>query len=61
MASASASASAAVALPSAPAAPAAASMGMEAVVEDSVVKQEVLDELMAPTSALPADPVCDAL
>ena len=61
IASASAAASAAVALPSAPAAPAAESMGMEAVVDESVVKQESLDEMMAPTAAPPAVPVCDAL
>ena len=61
MASASAAAFAAVALPSAPAAPAAESMGMEAVVDESVVKQELLDEMMAPTAAPPAVPVCDAL
>ena len=61
MASASAAASAAVALPSAPEAPAAESMGMEAVVDESVVKQESLDEMMAPTAASPAVPVCDAL
>ena len=61
MASASAAASAAVALPSAPAAPAAESMGMEAVVDESVVKQESLDEMMAPAAAPPAVPVCDAL
>ena len=61
MASASAAASAAAALPSAPAAPAAESMGMEAVVDESVVKQESLDEMMAPTAAPPAVPVCDAL
>ena len=60
IASASASASAAAALPSAPAAPAAESMGMEAVVDESVVKQGLLDEMMAPTAALPAVPVCDA-
>ena len=61
IASASAAASAAVALPSAPAAPAAESMGMEAVVDESVVKQKSLDEMMAPTAAPPAVPVCDAL
>ena len=61
MASASAAASAAVALPSAPAAPAAESMGMEAVVDESVVKQDSLHEMMAPTDALPAVPLCDAL
>ena len=61
MASASISSSAAVALPSAPASPAAESMGMEAVVDNSVVKQESLDEMMAPTAAPPAVPVCDAL
>ena len=61
MASASAAASAAVALPSAPAAPAAESMGMEAVVDESVVKQDSLDEMMAPTAALPAVLLCDAL
>ena len=61
MASTSASASAAVALPSATAAPAAESIGMEAVVDESVVKQESLDEMMAPNSAPPAVPVCDAL
>ena len=48
MASASASASAAVALPSAPS---PESMGMEAVVDESVIKQESLDETMAPTAA----------
>ena len=62
MASASASASAAIALPSAPP---AESMGMEAVVNEAVIKQESLDEMMAPTAA-PATaaggvPVCDAL
>ena len=61
MASVSAAASAAVALPSAPAAPAAESMGMEAVVDEPVVKQESLDEMIAPTVAPPAVPVCDAL
>ena len=61
MASASAAASAAVALPSAPAAAAAESMGMEAVVDKSVVKQESLAEMMAPNAAPPAVPVCDAL
>ena len=61
MASASAAASAAMALPSAPAAPTAESMGMEAVVDELVVKQELLDEMMAPTAALPAVPVCVAL
>ena len=61
MASASAAASAAVALPCAPAAPAAECMGMEAVVDESVVKQESLDEMMAPTVAPPGVPVCDAL
>ena len=61
MASASVSSSAAVALPSAPAAPAAESMGMEAVVDELVVRQESLDEMMAPTAAPPAVPVCDAL
>ena len=58
MASASASACAAVALPSAPP---AKSVGMEAVVNESVVKQELLDEMMAPTAAPPAVLVCDAL
>ena len=61
MPSASAAASAAAALPSAPAAPAAESMGMEAVFDESMVKQESLDEMMAPTAAPPAVPVCDAL
>ena len=55
MASASAGASAAVALPSAPQAPAAESIGMEAVVDESVVKQESLNEMMAPTAAPPPD------
>ena len=61
MASASAAASAAVALPAAPAALAAESMGMEAVVDEWGVKQESLDEMMVPTAAPPAVPVCDAL
>ena len=61
MASASAAASPAVALPSAPAASAAESMGMEAVLDELVVKQESLDEMMAPTAAPPAVPLCDAL
>ena len=61
IASASAAASAAVALLSAPAAPAAESMGMEAVVDESVVKQESLDEMMAPTAAPPSVLVCDGL
>ena len=61
MASASAAVSAAAALPAAPAALAAESMGMEAVVEESVVKQESLDEMMGPTAAPPAVPVCDAV
>ena len=61
MASACAAVSAAVALPAAPAALAAESMGMEAVVNESVVKQEALDEMMVPTAAPPAVPVCDAL
>ena len=61
MASASAAVSAAVALPAAPAALAAESMGMEAVVHESVVKQDALDETMVPTAAPPAVPVCDAL
>ena len=61
MASASAAVCAAVALPAAPAALAAKSMGMEAVVDESVVKQESLDEMMVPTAAPPAVPVCDAL
>ena len=58
IASASASASAAIALPSAPP---AESMGMEALVDESVIGEESLDEMMAPTAALPAVPVCDAL
>ena len=58
MASASASAFAAVALPSALP---ARSMGMEAVVDESMVKQESLDKMMAPTAAPPAVSVCDAL
>ena len=58
MASASASASVAVALPSAPP---AVSMGMEAVVDESVIKHESLNEMMAPGAAPPAVPVCDAL
>ena len=61
LASASAAASAAVALPSAPEAPAAESMGMKAVVDESVVRQESPHEMMAPTAAPPAVPVCDAL
>ena len=61
MASASAAASAAVALPAAPAAPAAESVGMEAAVSESVVKQESLDEMMVHTGAPPAVPVCDVL
>ena len=61
MASASAAASAAVALPAAPAALAAQSMGMEAVVDESVVKEESLDEMMVPNAAPPAVPSCDAL
>ena len=61
IASASAAVSAAVALPAAPAALAAESKGMEAVVDESVVKQESLDEMMVPTAAPPAVPVCDAL
>ena len=61
MASASAAVSAAVALPAAPAALAAESMGMEAVVDESVVKQQSLDEMMVPTAAPPAVPVCDTL
>ena len=61
MASASAAVSAAVALPAAPAALGAESMGMEAVVDESVVKQESLVEMMVPTAAPPAVPVCDAL
>ena len=61
MASASAAVSAAVALPAAPAALAAESKGMEAVVDESVVKQESLDEMMVATAAPPAVPVCDAL
>ena len=36
-------------------------MDMEAVVDESVVNQESLDEMMAPTAAPPAVPVCDAL
>ena len=62
MASASALACAAVARPSSPP---AGSMGMEAVVDESVFKQELLDKIMAPTAALAAAasgvPVCDAL
>ena len=61
MASASAAVSAAVALPAAPAALAAESMDMEAVADESVVKQESLDEMIVPTAAPPAVPVCDAL
>ena len=61
MASASAPASAPVAVPSTPAAPAAESMGIEAVVDGLVVKQESLNEMMAPTPAPPAVLVCDAL
>ena len=67
-AGASESASAAVALPSAPP---AESMGIEAVVDESlhvlpsVIKQESQDEMMAPTAGLAAAaggvPVCDAL
>ena len=67
-ASASASASGAAAKPSAPP---AESMGMEAVVDESlhvlpsVIKQESQDEMMAPTASLAAPaggvPVCDAL
>ena len=67
-ASASASASAAVALPSAPP---VESMGMEAVVNESlhllpsVIKQELQDEMMAPTAGPAAAarcvPLCDAL
>ena len=61
MASASAAVSAAVTLPAAPAALAAESKGMEAVVDESMVKQESVDEMMVPTAAPPAVPVCDAL
>ena len=61
MASASAAVSAANALPATPAALAAESKGMEAVVDESVVKQESLDEMLVPTAAPPAVPVCDAL
>ena len=61
MASASAAVFAAVALPAAPAALAAECMGMEGVVEESVVKQELLDEMMVPTAAPPAVLVCDGL
>ena len=56
------SASAAVALSSAPP---AVYMGMEAVVDESVIRQESQDEIMAPTAAPIAAasrvPVCDAL
>ena len=34
---------------------------MEFVVSESVVKQESLDEMMAPSAEPPAVPVCDAL
>ena len=61
MASASAAVSAAVPLPAAPAALAAESKGMEAMVHESMVKQESLDEMMVPAAAPPAVPVCDTL